>query len=157
MRFLLVAFLLLPLSGFAGHGKHGKQEVEAPKGPKDYGKGIELKSTPLSLADAAKSLDKEKEVVIQAKIGTVCQVSGCWITLEDGKTSARVTYNHGFFLPKKAGSRMALVQGKIYEKEVSAAEARHYAEDSGLPESEVKKITQPQKALWVQATGIRIL
>lgn len=156
MRFLLIALLLLPFTANAGHGEsHGKQEVEAPKGPKDYGKGIELKVAPVSLAEAAQSLDKE--VVIQAKIGTVCQMAGCWITLEDGKSSARVTYNHGFAIPKKAGKRDALVQGKVFMKEISAAEARHYAEDAGMSKKEVKKITQPQKTLWVEATGIRLL
>lgn len=159
MRFalLVLALVVVSASASAGEGQHhhAKQEVEAPKGPKDYGKGVELKTAPVSLAEGVKA---GGDVVIKGKIGTVCQAAGCWFTVNDGKNEARVTFNHAFAIPKKAGQREVLIQGKVSEREISVAEARHYAEDSGMSEAEAKKkITTPQKGFQVESTGVRLL
>lgn len=155
MRFLIFVLLMLPI--VASAKCKDKSAQAGTKAAKEFGKGIQLTEAPLSLGDAARNLSAEKEVVIQAKIAMVCQHSGCWVTLKDGETQARVTYGHAFFLPKSAGKKTVLVQGKIFEKEISAEEARHYAKDAGLSKKEIAKIKGPQKSLWVEATGVKLL
>lgn len=131
--------------------------LSAAPAPEEYGAGIQLQGKPLSLKEAAKSPSETKEVLIQAKIGQVCQQKGCWMMLEDGDTQVRVTFkDYSFFVPKNAGKKKALVQGRIFEKEISQGEARHYAKDEGLSKAKIAQIKGPQKSLWVEATGVRI-
>jgi hypothetical protein len=69
----------------------------------------------------------------------------------------RVTFkDYSFFVPKDSAKAEALVQGKIFEKKISAAEARHYAKDEGKPAAEVKKIKEGSVSPWFEASGIKL-
>ncbi len=124
-----------------------------------YGKGVTLSQAPIALSEAVKQLKQNdgKEIVVKAKVDKVCQSKGCWLVLKDGDTQVRVTFaNYSFFVPKNSASSEAVVQGKLFEKEVSAAEARHYAKDEHMPAKEVAKIQTAQKAPWFEATGLTL-
>ena len=86
---------------------------------KDYGK-FEMKGEPITLTEAIKK--NGEEVLVKANIGMVCQMKGCWMTLEDGETKARVDFDHAFLIPKNSGKKSAIVIGKIKEKEMTVAE-----------------------------------
>jgi hypothetical protein len=121
---------------------------------KDYGKFETKGLTPITLTEAAKK--PGEEVLVKANIGLVCQMQGCWMTLEDGATQARVDFAHAFMIPKNTGKKPAIVIGKIKEKEMSMAEARHYAKDAKKSKKEIAAITGPVKSYWIDATGVRI-
>lgn len=124
---------------------------------KSFGKGVTLAETPISLSEALKRKTElaGKDILVKAEVAQVCQSKGCWLTLKDGSQEVRVTFkDYSFFVPKDSAKREAVVQGKIFDKEISAAEARHYAKDAGQPESEVKKITEGAKSPWFEATGL---
>lgn len=121
---------------------------------KDYGKFDTKDLTPVSLSEAAKT--PGKEVLVKANIGLVCQMKGCWMTLDDGATQARVDFAHAFFIPKNSGKKSAFVIGTIKEKEMSVAEQRHFAKDSHKSKKEIAAITKPVKSYWIDATGVRI-
>lgn len=126
---------------------------------KDYGKGIQSTEAPLSLTEAMSKIDslKDKEIVVKSTIGTVCQMKGCWMMLEEGKEKVRVSFNnHAFFIPKDSGKKTALVQGKLFIKEMGAGEARHFAKDEGKSKKEVAMIKESKKTPWFEATGVRI-
>lgn len=130
-----------------------------PITPKSYGKGVTLSDSPLTLSEAIKKKDElaGKDILVKAEVDQVCQMAGCWLTLKEGKHNVRVTFgDHAFMVPKNSAKQMAVVQGKIFDKEISAAEARHYAEDSGMSKAEAKKITKPQKTAWFEATGLTL-
>ena len=126
---------------------------------KDYGAGIQLKSEPIALVNAIKDHAKlkDKEILISAKAEKVCQEKGCWMTLTDGFQQIRVTFKgYSFFVPKDSAAKDALVQGKIFVKTISAAQARHYAKDEGKPVAEQEKIQTPVKSYWFEATGVHL-
>lgn len=158
-------------AGHAGHGDHGDHDHAAPAAPeaklnadgsRSYGKGVTLTTPPLSLAEALrqKEANQGKEIVVRAEVGQVCQAMGCWLTLKDPKdkkANVRVSFdNYSFFVPKDSAKRTAVVQGKLFDKELSAAEARHYAKDAGQSAAEQAKITKPVKQAWFEATGLTL-
>lgn len=160
----LILTAALPLSSHAC-AEHAEAKAKdavrtvasAPSAEKSYGKGITLKEEPISLKEALakKSELQGKEILLKAKVATVCQSKGCWLTLKEGQTEVRVTFaNYSFFVPKNSAAKEAVMQGKIFDKEITAAEARHYAQDAKMPKAEIAKITQPVKTPWFEATGL---
>lgn len=130
-----------------------------PAKTKSYGTGVTLKEKPLSLTEAVARREelKDKDILIRAEVGQVCQSKGCWIVLKDGDQQVRVSFkDYAFFVPKDSAHREALVQGRIFEKDLTAAEARHYAKDAGMPEAEVKKMQASAKTPWIEATGLTL-
>ncbi len=122
-----------------------------------YGKGVTLKETPITLAEAVKNLKQHegKEIVVKANVEKVCQTEGCWIVLKDGDTQVHVQFSkHSFVVPKDSAKTEAVVQGKLFEKEISASAARHYARDAKMPEKEVAKIQSSKKVPWFESTGL---
>lgn len=72
-----------------------------------------------------------KPARFEGRICQVCQTKGCWMTLTDGDATARVFFGkHDFFLPKDTVGE-AVVYGKLEEKTVEEAMAKHLAEDAG--------------------------
>jgi len=131
-----------------------------PESPgKAYGQGVTLTAEPISLKEALQRQTElaGKDILVKAEVGQVCQSKGCWFMLKEGDAQVRVTFkDYSFFVPKDSAKQMALVQGRIFEKEISAAEARHYAKDAGQPKEEVKKITEGTKSPWFEATGLTL-
>jgi hypothetical protein len=124
-----------------------------------YGQGITLKDTPIALTEAVKNMKAHegKEIVVKANVEKVCQTKGCWIVLKDGDTQVHVQFTkHSFFVPKDSAQTEAVVQGKLFEKEISASAARHYARDAKMPEEEIAKIQSPKKMPWFESTGLTI-
>ncbi len=127
--------------------------------PVAYGKGVTLTTSPLSLTEALQKREelKGKEIVVKAQVATVCQSEGCWLTLKDKTSEVRVVFlNHSFVIPKDSAKQEAVVQGKLFEKEISAASARHYAKDAKMPAAEIAKIKAPVKQPWFEATGLTL-
>lgn len=143
MKFTILALSLLSVAAFA----------------KDYGKGVVSKDAPISLTDAIGKIDSMdgKEVVVKSTIGTVCKEKGCWMMLDDGKNKIRVTFeNYSFFVPKDSAKKTAIVQGRMFWKDLGAGEARHYAKDEGKNKAEVAMIKEAKKTPWFEATGLKI-
>lgn len=55
-----------------------------------------------------------------------------------------------------AAGHNAFIKGTLEAREVSEAEARHYAEDAGKPKEEIERIVGPQKSVMMIATGVMI-
>jgi len=70
------------------------------------------------------------------RITKVCQKKGCWMVLADGESHARVMFGRDdFFIPKDSSGE-AVVYGTLSAKVMSAATAKHLAEDEGKDPSE---------------------
>src|SRR5690606_27514517 len=95
---------------------------------------------------------------VAAEIQEVCTKKGCWLTvaLPDGNLM-RVTFkDYGFFVPTTSQGYPLVLQG-VAQKSVTDVETlRHYAEDAGKPQEEIKAITQPKEEFTFVATGILI-
>ena len=98
------------------------------------------------------------EVKLTANIAEVCSKKGCWMKLdmENGKTM-RVTFkDYGFFVPKDAAGKTAILQGVAKMDTTDVATLRHYAEDANAPQEEIDAITEPEINYSFEATGVII-
>lgn len=94
---------------------------------------------------------------LSATIEEVCQVKGCWMTLQNGDESMRVTFrDYGFFVPKDAMGKAVVVEGTVYMDTTSVADLKHFAEDAGKSEEEIEAITEPEIDLVFVADGVII-
>lgn len=139
MKFLIVLSLLFSTSLLANN---------------KYGGDITLKKS-LSLQEATKDFKKyqNKEVLVSAKVGKVCQSKGCWMTLESEKGDIRVTFkDYSFFVPMSLIGKKVLIQGKLQGHTMGVEEARHYAKDAGQDPS---KVTKPVTEYRMVASAVQ--
>lgn len=102
---------------------------------------------------------KEKEnIKIKGKINEVCQVKGCWLTVDlgEGKSMRMSFKDYGFFVPKDAGGKTFYAEGEAKFKTISVEMLRHYAEDAGKSKAEIEAIKEPKKELVFVANGVII-
>jgi hypothetical protein len=121
-----------------------------------YGEDIDATQTVLKIGDIYADLEgyQKKFVVVEGDITQVCQNMGCWTMISDGKNEIRAQTLHKFFLPKDLKSVKAVVQGEFETLEITEEQAKHFAEESGQPNDNIKG---PQKMYRVKASGIKIL
>ncbi len=151
---LLVAFISI-FNGtlLAANGnKDGKKEKA-----QTFGESIKKKNA-IDAKELPKLMEgKEKESFkITGKINEVCQVKGCWLTVDlgDGKSMRMSFKNYGFFVPKDAGGKTFYAEGEAKFKTTSVEMLRHYAEDAGKSKAEIDAITTPKKELVFVAKGV---
>ncbi len=94
-------------------------------------------------------------VKMTAKVNGVCQTKGCWMRLDLDDDEVMVKFkDYGFFMPKNIADKEVIVNGKAFISEVSVEEQRHYAEDAGKDADEIAAITEVEKTLSFEATGV---
>lgn len=93
-----------------------------------------------------------------AKVKEVCQMKGCWMTLEmPDSTEVMVRFkDYAFFVPMNISGQEVVVNGKAFVKETSVEELRHYAEDGGKSEEEIAAITEPKRTFSFLADGVLV-
>ncbi len=105
-----------------------------------------------------KSLKKGDTINVKfaSKINKVCKKKGCWMRLDlDDKNETLVRFkDYGFFMPLNADDKEVIVNGKAYLDVVTVAQLRHYAEDEGLSEEEINKITEDEITFAVESDGV---
>lgn len=100
-----------------------------------------------------------EQVKIVGEINECCQAKGCWMTMPlDENHEMRVKFkDYGFFVPKDAGGKIAVVEGQVFTDTVSVEDRRHYAIDGGMSKEEAEAtITEPEISLAFEATGVII-
>jgi hypothetical protein len=127
-----------------------------------FGAGIKPGSTPLTLKQVMANPKQYigKAVRLQAPITAVCQAKGCWMhlgkQLANGNPPVMVKFkDYGFFMPKDASGRTAIVEGQLAFKQETVAETKHYLEDAGKHE-QAKKVTEGRKILRFMANGVAL-
>lgn len=99
------------------------------------------------------------EIALKGIVNEVCQAKGCWMTFEsmDKDKSVFVRFkDYGFFVPKNAGGKDAIIKGKLFSTITSVDELRHYAEDKGKSKEEIAAITEPSQEIRMTAEGVII-
>ncbi len=92
---------------------------------------------------------------VAGEVTEVCAAKGCWMTMDVGGQEMMVRFkDYGFFVPKDAAGKTAVVQGQAKVDTVDVATLRHYAEDAGKSEEEVEAITEPEVQLSFEAEGV---
>jgi len=98
------------------------------------------------------------KIKLTGKVDEVCQKKGCWMTMNIGndKTMQIRFKDYGFFVPKDAPGKTAVIEGVAFTDTTSVAQLQHYAEDAGKSKEEIAKITQPEVSLSFEANGVII-
>ncbi|MGE5945008.1 MAG: DUF4920 domain-containing protein [Flavobacteriales bacterium] len=98
------------------------------------------------------------ESKITAKVKEVCQVKGCWMTLnlDNGKEIMVKFKDYGFFVPKDIAGKEVIVNGLAYVEDMPVEEQQHYAKDAGKTPTDIASIVQPKRTLSFEADGVLI-
>jgi len=93
---------------------------------------------------------------LSGTIDAVCQKKGCWMELKNGDGSTvRVTFkDYGFFVPKDASGRTAIVDGIAKVEVTSIGDLKEYAKDDGKSQAEIDAIKEPLRELVFEAKGV---
>jgi hypothetical protein len=123
------------------------------------GHGAELSQGRYRAVDGVVKKSKRwdgKHVRVEGEVVSVCRKKGCWMELQAGDTSVRVTFkDYGFFVPLDCDGSIARVDGHFRVREVPVDEARHYLEDAGEHEK-AAAITEPQRTFEIVADGVAL-
>lgn len=100
----------------------------------------------------------ELEIKVKGRITEVCQAKGCWMTLDLGDDELiRVKFkDYGFFVPKDAAGKTAVIEGIAKKEVIDVGELKHLAEDAGKSEKEIDAISEPKEELTFVAKGVII-
>jgi hypothetical protein len=133
----------------------------APDGSSYHGLRIdETGAQPLAqLPTLLATNEGESPVKLTGTLKDVCKVKGCWMTMQVAEgQEMRVRFkDYGFFVPKDASGKTAIIEGFASYDTTSVEDLRHYAVDGGMSEAEAaQKFTEPEFSLSFEATGVII-
>jgi len=96
-----------------------------------------------------------------AKVESVCQTKGCWMNLvptTQGEDEIFVKFkDYAFFMPLDIAGKNVIVEGVAFKEVTPVDELKHYAEDEGLSQEEIDKITEPKEEWKFMADGVIVL
>lgn len=95
---------------------------------------------------------------VMATATDVCAKKGCWmkVALPDS-SEMRITFkDYGFFVPKDIAGKQVIFEGYAKLDVTSVDDLRHFAEDAGKTPEEIAAITEDEKAIVFEATGVVI-
>jgi len=149
-------FLFFCLIFYAGCVDKSKPTEVGPDGSTFHGKKIEAKGA-LTMKQLMDQMEGKKEMPakVTGEIEAVCKAKGCWMTMKrpDDKTMRVTLKDYGFFVPKDCNGKNAVVEGIAKLETTSVADLKHYAEDEGLSQAEIDKITEPEMDIVFVADG----
>ncbi len=163
--FLLPLALLAFACGNTAQQPAAEAETETPEvveeaAPAMASFGAEISADgAVSAAELPAQLEGQDSVRVKltGSIDKVCQMKGCWMTMDAGGQNMHVTFkDYGFFVPKDAGGNEAVIEGFAYVDTMDVETLRHYAEDEGKSAEEVAMITEPEVKLSFVADGVII-
>lgn len=94
---------------------------------------------------------------VEGTIDVVCQSAGCWVNVKkDDGTTFLVKFNKHFSIPKGVAGKKIYFQGTAENEVISIEELKHFAEDEGLSQTEIDKITEPETKIKFKADGVLV-
>jgi hypothetical protein len=127
------------------------------------GKPLTLKApTPIGGVLSNPKRHTGKVVQVKGRIAEVCQMAGCWTSLEDGEGHAlRVKVNDGeIVFPKDSVGKTAIAEGILQKfeltREQAVARARHEAEEQGR-KFDPKSVKSGATVYQIQGSGAILL
>ncbi len=154
----ILAILLVTITFFSCNETTEKKSTEnTSNSPQFFGEKItEDGAKPIDSLTAMMGTQTELACKLSGKIEAVCQKKGCWMELKNGDSSTvRVTFkDYGFFMPKDASGRTAIIDGIAKVEVTSVADLQEYARDDKKSKEEVAAITEPLSELVFEAKGV---
>ncbi|MCB9521019.1 MAG: DUF4920 domain-containing protein [Myxococcales bacterium] len=148
----------------AGHDGHGDAPHDARPGPLaagesgHYGSAFTIASPPVPLSEALETcVGTGQPCLVQGTVSRVCQVSGCWFTVDAPGVDATVRIrmqDYGFFVPRNAIGANAVFEGTLSREEIPQAQAQHYADDEAAAGGERRTVDGPEQAFEFMITAV---
>jgi hypothetical protein len=117
-------------------------------------------NNPVAFSVVPEQMRGKDSMYVQASgiIKEVCQAKGCWMKVNAGQGNEMMIKfkDYAFFVPKDIVGKQVVLNGVVYQKTLTVAQLRHYAEDAGKSEKEIARIKQPQTSLQFEADGVLI-
>ena len=140
--------------------KNENKVVSTPTGEKIYGDSINAAGA-INMAEMVTKMGTLDSLAckVTATPVAVCQNKGCWMQVTTNGITDTMMVNfkdYGFFMPKDIAGKEVVMKGKAYVEETSVEDLKHFAEDEGLTEAEIAKITEPKVELKFMASGVMI-
>ncbi len=102
-----------------------------------------------------------QSVKIEGTVAEVCQMEGCWLTLQTGEgnnirilVARKESGDYAFTVPTDISGRRVVVQGTLAEETLLEGTQRHLAEDAGIEVDE--EDLAPIAELQLTAQGVLI-
>lgn len=127
--------------------------------PGAFGGAVTLE-TPVPLSDALNKPEtfKDKEILLEGVVKTVCKKKGCWMVLDDGEKDLRITFkDYGFFVPKDVAGKKVRAQGLLFKETQSAKTVKHFLKDEGASKDKIKAVKGPVETVSFVASGVVFL
>lgn len=101
-----------------------------------------------------------KPVVVAGTVSQVCQMAGCWATLQTASGTIRIKMpkengQYTFTLPKDISGRRVIAAGTLARTALSADHAEHMAKESGTPGADTTAYADTEE-LQLTATGVLV-
>lgn len=160
MHMKLIPFVILgialSISACEPTGKSSKIDEKA----KYYGNQItqEGAEEAARLPELMKGKDS-LQVKLAGTINSCCQKKGCWMMVDLGNDQEmRVSFkDYSFFVPLESAGRKVIMEGIARYEVTSIEDLKHFAEDAGKSQAEIDSITEPDKELVFEASGVILL
>ncbi|ARA93838.1 hypothetical protein AWN76_012165 [Rhodothermaceae bacterium RA] len=118
-------------------------------------------AVPVQSVAAAPADYAGRTVKLEGTVTAVCQMSGCWLTLDAGDgTGVRIVMprqdgDYVFTVPKDIAGRTVVVQGTLEETTLDAATQAHLARDAGAEADEADFEATPELQITADAVLVQ--
>lgn len=158
MKYIHLIILSIALFLFACEQKGGNTKKE-DKG-EYFGDQITMEGAEKAarLPELMKGKDSLR-VKLEGTINSCCQKKGCWMMVDLGnEQEMRVSFkDYSFFVPLESAGRKVIMEGIARYEITSIEDLKHFAEDAGKSQAEIDSITEPDKELVFEASGVILL
>lgn len=122
-----------------------------------FGEVLDLNLPHVTLAEAVASVtggdNLGKDMLIEARVGQVCQKKGCFFVAMEGELAIRVSFqDYSFFIPTDSGDKTVTISGRLVEKELTSDQVAHFKADAGDTELPIRA----GKIYEIVASAVRI-
>ena len=167
---LSILLILVTLASCQNAGKTGNGDSDQDSTVADtsasatngiYKAGEEItEDNALTLAEAYSTFgeDSMKTMKVTGTINKVCQVKGCWMTMDlPDSNSMRVKFkDYGFFVPLDCMGKTAVMEGVMKKEVVTVADQIHLLEDEGADSTAIAAVSGDKVEYAFIANGVLI-
>ena len=117
MKKLLILLSVVTIMASCGSKQENKEESTTQESTGTYGAKIdEAGAVPVAQMMADMGGKSEISAKVEGTITECCKKKGCWMNIDKGDgTTMKVTFkDYAFFVPKDAGGKTAIMQGRAY-------------------------------------------
>ena len=129
------------------------EPVASDEAGETFGALLDTSLPTLSLSELIRDAQANvgRNLLIETRVGNVCQRKGCFFMALDGSLAVRVSFrDYGFFIPTDSGDKLVTLAGELVSRELTGEQAAHFNADMG------GSGTKPGQVYEIVADSVRI-